>query len=305
MDRTGRPPEIEPTPTDVSVAIRSRNVVGESPLWDASTQRLYLVDIPGQRIHIFHPTDGDHRTFDLPDWVTSLSTRAQGGLVLSTRKNFAFYDPDSGHLEILDDPEPDRIGNRFNDGKCDRQGRLWAGTMGAEDWFAATGALYRFDPDRRITRMQDEVKCSNGMGWSPDGRTMYHTESFRYAIFAFDFDPGSGEIAGRRPFVQLDPEARGFPDGLTVDREGFVWSAQPVYGRIVRYGPDGEIDRIVDLPVSRGTGCAFGGPDLETLYITSATETLTDAQIAEEPLAGSVFACTPGVRGIAETPFAG
>ena len=104
MDRTGRPPEIEPTPTDVSVAIRSRNVVGESPLWDVGTQRLHLVDIPGQRIHIFRPSDGDHRAFDLPDWVTSVSTRAQGGLVLSTRKNFAFYDPDSGHLEILDDP---------------------------------------------------------------------------------------------------------------------------------------------------------------------------------------------------------
>jgi sugar lactone lactonase YvrE len=124
MDRTGRPPEIEPTPTDVSVVFRSDNVVGESPLWDVGTQRLHLVDIPGQRIHIFRPTDGDHRTFDLPDWVTSVSTRAQGGLVLSMRKNFAFYDPDSGHLEILDDPEPDRIGNRFNDGKCDRQGRL-------------------------------------------------------------------------------------------------------------------------------------------------------------------------------------
>jgi sugar lactone lactonase YvrE len=305
MDRTGRPPEIEPTPTDFSVVIRARNVVGESPLWDARTQRLYLVDIPGQRIHIFRPTDGDHRTFDLPDWVTSVSTRAKGGLILSMRKNFAFYDPDSGDLELLEDPEPDRGRNRFNDGRCDRQGRLWAGTMGAEDWRAPTGALYRLDPDRRITRMHDEVKCSNGMGWSPDGRVMYHTESFRYAIFAFDFDPDSGEIAGRRPFVQLDPEAGGFPDGLTVDREGFVWSAQPVYGRIVRYDPDGGMERIIDLPVSRGTGCAFGGSDLGTLYITSATETLTESEIAEEPLAGSVFAIVPGVRGVAETPFAG
>jgi len=199
MDRTGRPPEIEPTPTDVSVLIRSSNVVGEAPLWDPPTQQLYLVDIPGQLIHIFRPTDGDHRTFDLPDWVTSVSTRAQGGLVLSMRKNFAFYDVDSGDLEILADPEPERTGNRFNDGKCDRQGRLWAGTMGAEDWLAPTGALYRFDPDGRITRMHDEVKCSNGIGWSPDGRVMYHTESFRYAIFAFDFDPDSGEIEAHGP----------------------------------------------------------------------------------------------------------
>jgi sugar lactone lactonase YvrE len=305
MDRTGKPPEIVATRTDVSVVIRSHHIVGESPLWDPETQQLYVVDIPGQQIHTVRPSDGDRHTFGLPDWVTSVSTRARGGLVLSMRKNFAFYDPDSNTLEILDDPEPDRSGNRFNDGKCDRQGRLWAGTMGADDWLAPTGALYRFDPDRRITRMHDEVKCSNGIGWSPDGRTMYHTESFRYAIFAFDFDPDSGEIGGRRLFVQLDPESGGFPDGLTVDRDGFVWSAQPVYGRVVRYDPDGVIDRIVDLPVSRGTGIAFGGPDLDTLYVTSATETLTEAQIAEEPLAGSVFAFTPGVGGIAETPFAG
>ena len=210
--------------------------------------------------YALNPTDGDLRTFELPDWVTSVSTRAQGGLVLSMRKTFAFYEPETGDLEILADPEPDRSGNRFNDGKCDRQGRLWAGTMGAEDWLAPTGALYRFDPDRRITRMHDEIKCSNGIGWSPDGRVMYHTESFRYAIFAFDFDPDSGEIGGRRPFVQLDPEGGGFPDGLTVDGEGFVWSAQPVYGRIVRYDPDGEIDRIVDLPVSRGTGVRVRRP---------------------------------------------
>jgi sugar lactone lactonase YvrE len=305
MDRTGRPSEITPTPTDVSVLARSRHIVGESPLWDPKTQQLYLVDIPGQQIHTIRPSDGERHTFGLPDWVTSVSTRAQGGLVLSMRKNFAFYDPDSDLLEILDDPEPDRSGNRFNDGKCDRQGRLWAGTMGADDWLAPTGALYRFDPDGRITRMHDEIKCSNGIGWSPDGRVMYHTESFRYAIFAFDFDPNGGEIGGRRLFVRLDPGAGGFPDGLTVDREGFVWSAQPVYGRIVRYDPDGVIDRIVDLPVSRGTGVAFGGPDLDTLYVTSATETLTDAQIAEEPLAGSVFSLAPGVGGIAETPFAG
>jgi sugar lactone lactonase YvrE len=305
MDRTGRPPEVPPTPTDVSVAIRAHNVVGESPLWHAGTQQLYLVDIQGRLLQIFRPSGGDHRTFDLPDLVTSVSTRAQGGLVLTMRKTFAFFDPDSGDLELLDDPEPGRTGNRFNDGTCDRQGRLWAGTMGDEDWPAPTGALYRFDPDRRITRTQDEVKCSNGIGWSPDDRVMYHTESFRYAIFAFDFDPDTGEIDGRRTFVQLDPDAGGFPDGLTVDADGFVWSAQPVYGRVVRYDPDGVIDRIIDLPVSRGTGVAFGGSDLETLYVTSATETLTDAQLAEEPLAGSVFACTPGVRGIAETPFAG
>jgi sugar lactone lactonase YvrE len=221
------------------------------------------------------------------------------------RKTFAFYDPESGALEILADPEPDRPGNRFNDGKCDRQGRLWGGTMGAKDWMAASGALYRLDAEQRVTRMQDQVKCSNGTGWSPDSRTMYYTESFRYGIFAYDFDPVSGAIANRRPFVTLDPDGQGFPDGLTVDRDGFVWSAQPVYGRIVRYDPDGRIERIIALPVSRGTSCIFGGADYQTLYVTTATETLTAEQMAEEPLAGSVLACEPGFQGIPETPFAG
>lgn len=197
MNRTGRPFEIEPTPLDVSVVIRARHVLGESPVWYTRTQELYLADIRGRQIHIFSPADAGHGTLDLPDWVTSLSPREKGGLVLTMRKTFAFYEPDTGRLEILADPEPDRPANRFNDSRCDRQGRLWAGTMAAQDWAAETGALYRLDPDLGITRMHDRIRCSNGTGWSPDGRTMYHTESFRYAIFAYDFDPGSGQIANR------------------------------------------------------------------------------------------------------------
>ena len=295
MNRTGRPDEIAPTPLDISLALRAHTQIGESPVWSRSTQELYFVDIAGQEIHIYRPSDGRHRVFDVPEQVTSVSLR----------KTFAFYDPETGHLDVLDDPEPDRPGNRFNDARCDPQGRLWAGTMSAGDWLAPTGAVYRLDPDRRITRMIDDVSCSNGTGWSPDGRTIYHTQSFRYAIFAYDFDAETGAIANGRPFVTLPADGGGFPDGLTVDELGFVWSAQPVYGRLVRYDPDGGIDRIISLPVSRGTSCTFGGPDLRTLYITSATETLTESQITEEPLAGSVFACTPGVRGIPASLFAG
>ena len=125
--------------------------------------------------------------------------------------------------------------------------------MSADDWWAPTGAVYRLDADRRSTRMIDDVRCSNGTGWSPDGCTMYHTQSFRYAIDAYDFDPETGTIANARPFVTLPSDGGGFPDGLTVDEEGFVWSAQPVYGRLVRYDPEGGIDRIISLPVSRGT----------------------------------------------------
>lgn len=305
MNRTGRPHEIEPTDLDVSVVLRARTEVGESPVWSQRTQELFFVDIAGQAIHTYRPSDARHRVFALPDQVTSVSLRDRGGLVLSLRKTFAFYDPESGDLQVLEDPEPDRPVNRFNDAQCDPQGRLWAGTMNGDDWWAPTGAVYRLDPDRRVNRMIDDVACSNGTAWSPDGRTIYHTQSFRYAIHAYDFDGDTGSIANKRPFVTLAPDGGGFPDGLTVDEQGFVWSAQPVYGRLVRYDPDGGIERIISLPVSRGTSCTFGGPDLQTLFITSATETLTEAQVAEEPLAGSVFACVPGVRGTPAPMFAG
>jgi sugar lactone lactonase YvrE len=305
VNRSGRPPEIPPVPLDVGVVVRARAVVGESPVWDAARRCLWFVDIRGRAIHRCDAAGADRRSWALPDLVTSLAPRAAGGLVLTLRKAFALFDPETGRLDRLADPEPERPGNRFNDGKCDRQGRLWAGTMGEQDWQAETGALYRLDAGHRITRMHDRVVCSNGTGWSPDGRTMYHTESFRYGIFAFDFDPDTGGIANRRPFVRLDPAAGGFPDGLTVDADGFVWSAQPGYGRLLRYDPTGRIERILALPVSRPTSCMFGGAGLRTLYITTATETLTAAEQAEEPLAGSLLACAPGMAGLPETPFAG
>ena len=259
MNRTGRAHEVEPTPTDISVALRVRAEIGESPVWSELTEELYLVDIAGQAVHRYRPSDGRHQRFGLPDQVTSVSIRERGGLALSLRKTFAFFDPDTGDLEVLGDPEPDRPGNRLNDARCDPQGRLWAGTMSADDWWAPTGAVYRLDADRRSTRMIDDVRCSNGTGWSPDGRTMYHTQSFRYAIDAYDFDPETGTIANARPFVTLPPEGGGFPDGLTVDEEGFVWSAQPIYGRLVRYDPEGGIDRIISLPVSREGPAAPSG----------------------------------------------
>lgn len=305
MNRTGKAHEIAPTPIDVQCAHKSHHIVGESPIWCPKERCLYLVDIQGKSIHMFTPNDGSYRSFELPDLVTSLSTRAAGGLILTLRKEFAFFDPRTQRLEKLINPEPNRPGNRFNDGKCDRQGRLWAGTMGEVQWDEPVGALYRLDAALNVTRMQDQVCCSNGTGWSPDGRTMYYTESFRYGIFAYDFDPASGEIANRRMFTTLDPDAGGFPDGLTVDAEGHVWSAQPVYGRLVRYDPAGKIECIVEMPVSRPTSCMFGGDDLDVLYITTARETLTPAQIAEEPLAGGLLAIDPGVRGLPETPFAG
>ncbi|MHB8301737.1 MAG: SMP-30/gluconolactonase/LRE family protein [Acidobacteriaceae bacterium] len=280
-------------------------VVGESPVWHPGEQRLYWIDIQGKQIHRFDPAARNNESFDLPEIVTCIQLRASGGLVLTLKKNFAFYDPATNRLQKLAGVEADLPENRFNDGKCDPQGRFWAGTMDAKDWKKPSGNLFRMDSDRTVTKMQTHVICSNGSGWSPDGRTMYYTESFRYAIFAYDFDQDNGSISNRRTFAEIDPHSGGFPDGMTVDAEGFVWSNLVGLGKILRYDPAGKIERIVELPVPRATDCTFGGKDLKTLYATSARETMTPEQLQQAPLSGGLFAVDTGLRGLAPAPFAG
>jgi sugar lactone lactonase YvrE len=289
----------------VECVVRAEAIVGESPVWSRRERVLYWVDITGQKIHRFHPQTGRNDTFDLPQPVTALGLRQKGGLVLTLRKAFAFFDPETQALQMLAEVEADRPENRFNDAKCDRQGRFWAGTMGSVHWNAPVGGLYRLDADGRVSRMQGDCVCANGLGWSPDNRVLYFTESFRYAVFAYEFDAATGGIANRRVFATVDKNSGAFPDGLTVDAEGFVWSVHNAVGRVVRYSPAGQIDRTIEVPVPRPCGCAFGGDNLDVLYITTARETLDAAQLARYPLSGSLFAVTPGVRGLAEPHFAG
>lgn len=280
-------------------------IVGESPIWHPGEQSLYWVDIQSKQIHRFHPSSGKNQTFDLPEIVTCIDLRAAGGLVLTLRKHFATFDPATAQLERIAKVEPDLPDNRFNDGKCDPQGRFWAGTMNAVHWSSPCGNLYRLDADKTFTVMESNVICSNGNDWSPDGRKMYYTESFRYAIVVYDFDPDTGVISNRLPFATLNSNGGGFPDGMTVDADGFVWSNVVGLGQIHRYDPQGKLERIIQLPVPRATDCTFGGPDLKTLYVTSARETMTPEQLASAPLSGSLFAIDCDVRGLPSTPFAG
>jgi sugar lactone lactonase YvrE len=290
---------------DVQCILKWDAIVGESPLWHPQERRLYWVDIQGKKVHRLDPETGRNETFDLPDLVTCLAFRKKGGLLLTLRKQFAFFDPNSGKLEMLATVEADKPHNRFNDGRIDPKGRFWAGTMGDPHWDQPVGSLYRFDSDQTVTKMWTNVICSNGAAWSPDGRTMYYTESFRYAIFAFDFDSVNGSIANRRLFAEVDRKLGAFPDGLCVDAEGFIWSNQVGIGRVVRYDPDGCIERQIQLPVPRAVGCTFGDDDLGTLFITSARETMTPQQLQNAPLSGSVFAVKLGVRGQAVKSFDG
>ncbi len=273
-------------------------------MWSVREQALYWTDNLGGEIHRLEPKSGSVQSFLLGQEVMSIGLRERGGLVLTLAKQLAFYEP-GGKLESLMGVEDDQPRNRFNDGKVDRRGRYWAGTMNDVDWDTPSGSLYRLDPSLELSRLRGAVVCANGLGWSPDDRTFYFGESFRYAIFAYGFDPDAGALSARRVFATVDRRSGAFPDGLTVDAEGGVWSVQNGAGRVVRYAPDGGVTNEVEVPVPQPTSCIFGGRELDVLYITTSRQKMTSEQLGRYPLSGSVFAVRPGLSGVPEPLFAG
>jgi len=222
-------------------------------------------------------------------------------LVFADSSGFGSLDLNSGEITQISDPEPDLPLNRFNDGKVDRAGRLWAGSMDNK-CSGPVGSLYRLDPSGQVLRMASDFICSNGLGWSPDNRTMYFTDSMVRTIWAYEFDLDSGELGERRVFARLS-DTDGVPDGLTVDSEGFVWSAIWDGWRVVRYCPEGAIDKEIPMPVQRPSSCMFGGRDLKTLFITSACVELGWNSLKGGPLAGALFAMDCEVGGLPEPTF--
>lgn len=291
------------TAPDVACVLPARALLGESACWDVSSRRLYWVDIKRREVHRFDPASGQDTRWAVPEEVGAVAVRATGGLVVALRSGFHFLEPETGALRLVARPEPERGENRFNDGKVDRQGRFWAGSMHDPET-APTGALYRLDPDGRCQRMVDGLVVSNALCWSPDGRVMYHGDTGRRIVWAWDADPGSGEIANRRVFVRLGAD-EGAPDGATVDAEGGVWLAHWDGWRLTRFDPEGRAERMVRLPVQRPTCPAFGGPGLDVLYVTTATIGLDPRALTDQPWAGGILALAPGVRGLAEARFAG
>lgn len=293
----------EPDRPEITRAVDCRNILGEVPVWDVAEQALYWVDIEGALLQRFVPATGARRSWHLPERVCAFALREAGGLVLALASGFAFFDPETGAIHRLAAPEAHLPGNRMNDGKCDRRGRFWAGTMD-DSLKARTAALYRLDPDLSCERMESRIGISNSLAWSPDDRTFYFADTLQRKIFAYDFDLATGAIANRRVFADCADQP-GAPDGSTIDAEGFLWNAQWDGWRLVRYAPDGSIDRIVDLPVQKPTSCMFGGPDLATLYVTSAIWDLSGDALIRQPWAGAVLALRPGVAGLPEPRFAG
>jgi len=298
------PPEPLELPAPDCV-LRSEATCGESPMWSTRESVLYWTDNVEHRIHRFDPAGGRDETFELDDDVMDIVVRRDGGLLVVTAKSFAWLEPGSGGLRPFATVEEDRPDNRFNDGKVDRHGRYWAGSMDGKDWGRPSGALYRLEPGAEPLLVRDGVVCANGLGWSPDEGTFYLGESFRNAIFAYDFDAEAGTISNRRVFAEVGEPGGAFPDGLTVDAQGGVWSAHNGGGRVVRYDPDGKPTHVVRLPVPHPTSCIFGGADLSTLYITTARQGMDDDQLSRFPLSGSVFAIAPGIPGMPEPTYRG
>lgn len=284
----------------VECAFDVRNTLGESPVWSARESALYWVDIPEASIHRWEPTSGAHRTWRLPSVIGSIGLRERGGVVAAMKTGFHLFDLESGGVTFLHHPEPDLPTNRLNDGKVSPEGRFWAGTMDDRPEREPRGNLYRLDPDHRCTRMAGGVKVSNGLAWSPDGRTMYHSDTRGPTVYRYDYDPQTGAIGERRLFVTMQPEW-GRPDGAAVDEEGCYWSCGISAGRLNRFSPSGELIQYVGLPVTHPTMPCFAGPELKTLYITSLREGFSADQLARTPQAGSVFKLEPGVAG---TPVA-
>ena len=286
--------------SQIELVFSARDVLGEGPRWHAQEQCLYWVDIESKYYHRLDPTTQTHQIFEIGELVGVVGFRERGGLVLASERGFSFFDPEARCLEPIGNPEAGKINTQFNDGAVDRLGRFWAGTLG--DSF--NNSLYRLDLDLSINRMDTGFDVSNGMGWSPDNRVMYFTDSTPGIIYAYDFDLAAGSIANRRKFVDRSG-LEGVPDGLTVDAEGFVWSA--VWGGhcIERYDPEGKLEQRIDLPVSWPTSLTFGGKNLDVLYITSALYEIPKEERHRYSLDGSLFCIKGLAKGIQEPMFMG
>ncbi|MEQ8766713.1 MAG: SMP-30/gluconolactonase/LRE family protein [Planctomycetota bacterium] len=277
-------------------------VLGEGPLWSAEERAVYFVDIKSSRVLRHRVGHDGGEVFEMPQQTCALGLCSDGRLIAAIRTGFAFLDLETKTFEPIATPEPDRPGNRFNDGKVDATGCFWAGTMD-DSHEKPTGCLYRLGRDLNWERKDDGHVITNGPAWSPDGSVMYHNDSVNRHILAYDCDLESGAISNRRVFAEI-PEGGGFPDGLTVDGDGHVWCALFGGSKVVRFTPGGEVVREIALPVSNVTSCTFGGEDLGTLFITTARGQLTGEQRAAQPLAGGLFAIEPGVRGLPTPKFA-
>lgn len=280
----------------------AKATLAEGPGWNEKRQDLLWVDIEKGEVHRFDPATGTDRTWQIGSRVGFAVDTTRGDVIAGTQKGLVRLNLSIGDVALLTDPEADLPNNRFNDGKCDPKGRLWAGSMSVEETEGA-GSFYRIHPDLKAEKAFRSVTISNGIAWSPDSKTMYYIDTPTVRVDAFDYDPETGSIHNRRPVIRI-PEGVGFPDGMTIDREGMLWIAMWAGWSVTRWNPStGEMIGKIELPVEKVTACCFGGTRCDRLYITTASRDLTDEDRKLQPLAGSLFLAEPGVRGFPAAEF--
>jgi len=274
------------------------DILGECPLWDEREQALYWVDIRAPAIRRFTFVTGRIESWAMPGPVGSIALAEVGHLLVALPDRLAYWKIGTDQFETLAVPHL-ISGHRFNDGRCDRQGRFWVGTMHNETR-APEGVLYRLEKET-LEPVLSGIRIPNSLSFSPDGCTMYFADSLEYTISAYDYDPATGGLGTKTKLAETKPPA--FPDGSAIDAEGYLWNAEFNGGRLVRYAPNGCIDRIVRLPVMHPTCCTFGGMDLDILFVTTTSQKMTDEERKAAPLAGSLLAMNAGVAGLPESQF--
>jgi len=287
----------------VEILYRGNDMLGECPLWDDRAQALYWVDVRAPALQRYELAGGKTASWRLPVPIGSFAFRRTGGFLLALQTGLFRSAGFAGSLEPFANPEPDRPTNRLNDGRTDPMGRFWVGSM-SDASRDPLGSLYRIDPDGGCSFHGNEIVVPNSLAWSPDGRIMYFADTYRQTIWQYAYDPADGMPGNRRTFRDMHSHP-GRPDGSAVDAEGGLWNCEYGGWRIVRYRPDGEIDRVIPMPVANPTCCCFGDSDFRTLFVTSARQRLTPEELSAQPAAGSVFAIRTAVAGLPEYRFAG
>lgn len=286
--------------------VDGKNILGEGVLWCERSQSVFWTDIHAATLWNHHPASGVTRHWDMPERLCCFAfTQDAQRLLLGLASHLAFFDLVSNSITPICDVEADLPTTRLNDGRCDRQGRFVFGTLNEDAARAPIASFYRLNADLSLERLPlPNVAISNSICFSPDGRTMYHCDSMQGKILCCDYDPLSGAVSGQRLFADLSGQPGG-PDGSTVDADGHVWNAQWGGARVVRFAPDGSIERMVNVPATQPSCVAFGGDQLTSLYITSAHEGMDEAARSADPLAGGLFVAQTTVRGLPEVRFAG
>jgi L-arabinonolactonase len=300
----------------IECVVECANHLGEGPVWDVEEGRLYWVDGTGRRVGKpalwrYDPRQGKVEHWALDRDVGALALRRGGGAVLALDDGFYFYDFGTKRLDLIVKIDADQPRSRLNDGKVDRRGRFFAGGMDDKEELKICG-LWRLDPDHGVTKVDDGIICTNGPCWSPDDKTFYLADTFQQEFWAYDYDIGTGTLSNRRVFAST-AEDPGVADGSTVDAEGCLWNAQLIAGELVRYAPDGSVERRIGMPVRNITSVMFGGDKLDEIYVTSmarvkhpAVHDLFHAEVKPQYAAGHLFRIRGlGIRGLPEPRFAG